>query len=44
MTVTVCDDEQPLLVPVTVYVVVEVGDAVTEFPVVVFNPVDGDHK
>lgn len=34
---------QPLAVPVTVYVVVVVGEAVTVAPVVVFNPVPGDH-
>ena len=36
--------EQPLVVPVTVYVVVVVGDAVTEDPVVELKPVDGLHE
>ena len=31
------------LVPVTIYVVVVVGDAVTVVPVVELNPVDGVH-
>jgi hypothetical protein len=34
---------QPLVVPVTVYVVVAVGVAVTLAPVVAVSPVDGDH-
>jgi hypothetical protein len=42
--VTGCDDEHPLVVPVTVYVVVEAGDATTELPDVVFKPVEGDHE
>ena len=42
--VTVADAVQPLMmVPVTVYVVVLAGDAITTFPMVVFNPVAGDH-
>lgn len=44
VTVTVVVFEQPLaLVPVTTYVDVTVGFAVTVDPEVVFNPVDGDH-
>lgn len=36
---------QPLaLVPLTVYVVVTVGEAVTFAPVVTLSPVDGDHE
>ena len=34
----------PEAVPVTVYVVVEVGLAETELPVVELNPVDGLHE
>jgi hypothetical protein len=42
--VTVVDPLQPPLVPVTVYVVVLVGDAVTIDPVVPLNPEAGDHE
>ena len=43
-TVTCVDAVQPLAsVPVTVYVVVEVGLAVTVVPVVALSPVAGDH-
>ena len=36
---------QPLAsVPVTVYVVVTTGDALTVDPVELLNPVDGDHE
>ena len=43
-TVTCVDAVQPLLsVPVTVYVEVEVGFAVTVEPVVALSPVAGDH-
>ena len=35
---------QPKAVPVIVYVLVEVGLAETEFPVVELNPVDGLHE
>ena len=42
LTVTSSVVTQPsLVVPVTVYVVVELGLAVTVVPVVVFNPIDG---
>ena len=42
-TVTCVDTVQPLLsVPVTVYVEVEVGFAVTVEPVVALSPVAGD--
>jgi hypothetical protein len=47
VTVTVAVPLLPLQVvpsvPVTVYVVVTAGDAVTVDPPVVFNPVEGDH-
>lgn len=42
VTVTFAVAEQEPVVPVTVYVVVEVGLAVTEAPVVDDKPVDGD--
>ena len=43
-TVTCVDAVQPLpSVPVTVYVEVEVGFAVTVEPVVALSPVAGDH-
>ena len=42
VTITVCVFTHPLeLVPVTVYVFVEVGFAVTVAPVVTLNPVEG---
>lgn len=41
MTVTCAVAVHPLDVPVTVYVVVVVGDAVTEAPVVLLSAVDG---
>ncbi len=41
-TVTCAVFEQPPLVPVTMYVVVELGFAVTVAPVVPLNPVAGD--
>ena len=43
VTVDVPVIAQPVLVPVTVYVVVLVGLAVTTAPVVEFSPVAGDH-
>jgi hypothetical protein len=43
VTADVCVFEQLPEVPVTVYVVFVVGLAITVVPVVVFNPVDGDH-
>ena len=43
VTVTVCVVEQLPLVPVTVYVVVVVGNAKTETPVVALKPVAGAH-
>jgi hypothetical protein len=44
VTVTVVESGQPLaLVPITVYVVVVAGVAVTEAPVVELNPVGGLH-
>ena len=43
VTVTCAVEVHPFLVPVTVYVVVVVGEAVTEVPVVLLNPVAGDH-
>ena len=43
VTVTVAVLEQPEVVPVTVYVVVEPGLAVTEEPVVALRPVPGLH-
>jgi len=42
VTVVVAVEEQPAIVPVTVYVVVDVGFAVTEAPDVADSPVDGD--
>lgn len=42
-TTTVCDPEHPFNEPVTVYVVVVDGVAVTLAPTVVFKPVDGVH-
>ena len=45
VTVTLFDAVQPAaLVPVTVYVVVADGFVCTLEPVVLFNPVPGDHK
>ena len=46
LTVTVIVPEvlQLPFTPVTVYVVVVVGDATTLAPVVADNPVDGDHE
>ncbi len=41
--VAVAVPEQVPVVPVTVYVVVVAGDAVTFAPVVVFNPAAFDH-
>lgn len=43
VTTTVVDPEHPPVVPVTVYVVVAVGEAVTVAPVVPLKPVEGDH-
>jgi len=43
VTVTCAVCVHPLRVPVTVYVVVVVGLAVTLAPVVLLNPVGGDH-
>ena len=43
VTVTCAVAVHPLDVPVTVYVVVEVGVAVTDAPVVLLNPVAGLH-
>jgi hypothetical protein len=44
VTVTCVDDVHPFTsVPVTVYVEVEVGLAVTLVPVVALSPVAGDH-
>ncbi len=44
VTVTVLVFEQPLAsVPVTVYTVVEPGEAVVALPEVAVNPADGDH-
>ena len=43
VTVTCAVAVHPFLVPVTVYVVVLVGVAVTLAPVVALNPVAGDH-
>ena len=42
VTVTCAVAVHPFLIPVTVYVVVVVGVAVTEAPVVLLNPVGGD--
>lgn len=39
----VAEDEHPDVVPVTVYVMVTVGDAVTVEPVVALSDVAGDH-
>jgi hypothetical protein len=45
VTTTVLDVvPQPVDVPVTVYVEVTLGEAVTEAPVVALRPVDGDHE
>ena len=45
VTVTCAVAVHPLLfVPVTIYVVVEVGDAVTGEPVVALSPVAGVHE
>ena len=46
LTVTViCDDAvQPVTVPTIVYVIVDVGFAVTEEPVVLLKPVAGLHE
>jgi hypothetical protein len=45
VTVTVVEPEHPLAsIPVTVYTVVEAGEADTEDPVVALNPVDGDQE
>jgi hypothetical protein len=45
VTVVLAVPEHPLLlVPVTVYVVVETGLAVTEEPVVELRPAVGDHE
>jgi hypothetical protein len=44
VTVTCVVAVQPFASPVTVYVVVEVGLAVTEEPVVALNPVAGLHE
>ena len=41
LTATVLVCEQPFLTPVTVYVMLDDGSAVTLAPVVVFKPVDG---
>jgi hypothetical protein len=43
VTVTCAVAVHPRASPVTVYVVVEVGLAVTDEPVVALNPVAGDH-
>ena len=43
VTVTCAVAVHPLLVPVTVYVVVVAGVAVTDEPVVLLKPVGGDH-
>ena len=43
VTVTCAVAVHPTLVPVTVYVVVLVGVAVTEVPAVLLSPVGGDH-
>jgi hypothetical protein len=43
VTITVVFPVQPLVVPVTVYVLVTVGLAVTDVPVVALNPVPGAH-
>jgi hypothetical protein len=43
LTTAVCIAVQPPSVPVTVYVVVEAGDAETEAPFVALRPVDGAH-
>ena len=45
VTIEVADDvvAHPLMVPVTVYVVVTVGDAVTALPVEALSPVAGVH-
>ena len=44
VTVTITVLLQPLVVPVTVYIVVDDGLAVTLAPVVADKPVDGDHE
>jgi len=44
VTVTVCVPEHPEVVPVTVYVVVDAGLALTVEPTVVLKPVGGDHE
>jgi hypothetical protein len=42
VTLTLADLEQPNEVPVTDYMLVEIGVAVTLVPVVPFKPADGD--
>ena len=44
VTVAVAGAHEPAAVPVTVYVVVEEGDAFTVVPVVALKPVAGDHE
>ena len=44
VTVTDCEAEQPPVVPVTVYVVVEPGSAVGLGQLVQLNPVTGNHE
>ena len=44
VTVTWAEAVHPFVVPITVYVVVEVGLADTLEPVELLNEADGDHK
>ena len=44
VTVTCADAVQPLVVPITVYVVLDEGLAATLAPVELLNEDDGDHE
>ena len=46
VTTAEVDEEQPVdvIVPITVYVVVVVGEAVTDKPIVLLKPDEGDHE
>ena len=40
----VASNVEQLLLPVTVYMVLTLGVAITEFPVVALNPAEGDQE